>query len=356
MRFRNTLFTTFAVLGLAAASNGCSNSTSTPAPVPPEYRVTMLSSDLAGAANLDATMKNPWGITWDATGTLLAVSLNHSSLATYYDSTGKKPGGAIQIPTVGAPSGGAPTGVVLTSAFTIPSSGQSNFVFVGEDGVISAWGLAMGTSPAAVVFSSRSATSVYKGAAVMNNYLYVANIKNATIDIFDKNFKFISGYTDPNAPAGYAPFNIAVVDGKLLATWTRAKAPDASGGVDDLPGPGIGYIASYSADAGSGALSSPVTFTTGGNLNSPWGIIKAPSSFGQYANDYLVGNFGDGKINVFSSSGQFINTLKDTTNTAIVIPGLWGLLSGPANSGKIYYTAGTNGEADGTLGSITLKQ
>ncbi len=352
----------FAILPLMAmasfAVSSCSSTTSTPS-VPPQYTNAAIASDLAGSGTLDPAMKNPWGITFDPTGSLLVVALNHSGLATYYDTLGNHPGGSVAIPSPTVTTGGGtPSGVVNTSAFTIPNKGQSTFVFVGEDGIISAWGLAMGAaSPAIMVGTDRSSTSVYKGAAVDGNFLYVANIKNATIDIFDKNFKFIAGYTDPNAPAGYGPFNIAVIDGKLYATWTRAKAPDANGGVDDNPGPGIGYVATYSQDNGTGLLSSPTTFTTGGNLNSPWGIIKAPGSFGQYANDILIGNFGDGRISVYDGGGKSLGQLNDATNTAITIPGLWGLLaSNTANSGKIYYTAGTNQEADGTLGYIKLKQ
>ena len=33
-----------------------------------------------------------------------------------------------------------------------------------------------------------------------------------------------------------------------------------------------------------------------GSLNAPWGLAIAPAGFGDFANDLLVGNFGDGKI------------------------------------------------------------
>jgi uncharacterized protein (TIGR03118 family) len=350
-----------AKLSLAGAFSfllaSCSSSTTTTPPVLPQYTNTALSSDLAGIGKLDATMKNPWGLTFDATGSTIVVALNHSSSATYYDTLGNHPGGTIAIPTfTTASGGGAPSGVVQSSIFTIPNKGQSAFVFVGEDGVISAWGPALGSSPAVVAGPDRSAASVYKGVAVLGNYLYVANIKSSTIDIFDKNFKFVQPFFDVSAPSGYAPFNVTVIDGKLMATWTRPKKAAPDGGVDDSAGVGIGYVASYSQDATTGLLSSPVIFTMGGNLNSPWAIVKAPDSFGQYKNDILIGNFGDGKINVFDGVGKSLGTLNDATNAPIVIEGLWGLLASPTTSGKIYYTAGTNKEADGTLGYIQVKQ
>ena len=46
-----------------------------------------------------------------------------------------------------------------------------------------------------------------------------------------------------------------------------------------------------------------------GPLNSPWGLAIAPSSFGEFSNDLLVGNFGDGTINVFSRTDQFLGSL-----------------------------------------------
>ena len=38
---------------------------------------------------------------------------------------------------------------------------------------------------------------------------------------------------------------------------------------------------------------------TGGALNSPWGLASAPSGFGSFGGDLLVGNFGDGIINAY---------------------------------------------------------
>ena len=49
-----------------------------------------------------------------------------------------------------------------------------------------------------------------------------------------------------------------------------------------------------------------------GALNSPWGLAIAPSGFGSLAGDLLVGNFGDGRINIFSAdpnSPAFLETV-----------------------------------------------
>jgi len=99
-----------------------------------------------------------------------------------------------------------------------------------------------------------------------------------------------------------------------------------------------------------------------GSLNSPWGLAVAPTSFGKFANDLLVGDFGDGRINAYKVVGTravFAGQLTSARNRPIVIPGLWGLT--PGNGGAagstqtLFFTAGPNDEQDGLFGSIAPK-
>lgn len=60
---------------------------------------------------------------------------------------------------------------------------------------------------------------------------------------------------------------------------------------DDVAGPGNGFL----------DVLDPVTHTftrlvSNSVLDSPWGLALAPSTFGDFAGDLLVGNFGDGTI------------------------------------------------------------
>jgi uncharacterized protein (TIGR03118 family) len=99
-----------------------------------------------------------------------------------------------------------------------------------------------------------------------------------------------------------------------------------------------------------------------GTLNSPWGLAIAPSGFGSLAGDLLVGNFGDGRINIFSAdpnSPAFLGQLTDAnTGNPLSIDGLWGLIpgngAGAGNIHDIYFTAGPNDESGGVLGVLTL--
>ena len=75
-----------------------------------------------------------------------------------------------------------------------------------------------------------------------------------------------------------------------------------------------------------------------------------------FSGQILVGNFGDGRINVFDSNGNFLAQLGNTNGKALTIDGLWTLtLGGGAKSSSdiLYVTTGPNGETNGLFGTIT---
>jgi uncharacterized protein (TIGR03118 family) len=91
----------------------------------------------------------------------------------------------------------------------------------------------------------------------------------------------------------------------------------------------------------------------GGPLNAPWGVTIAPSGFGTFAGDLLVGNFGNGRINAFDpSTGASLGTLNDSNGKALHIDGLWALDNGPGAT-NVQFSSGPGGEAHGLLGLIT---
>jgi hypothetical protein len=73
----------------------------------------------------------------------------------------------------------------------------------------------------------------------------------------------------------------------------------------------------------------------------------------------LVGNFGDGRINVFSVAGQFLGQLQNHNRT-ITIDGLWALSFAPTTATaidpmRLYFTAGPKDETDGLFGYLFKK-
>jgi uncharacterized protein (TIGR03118 family) len=91
-------------------------------------------------------------------------------------------------------------------------------------------------------------------------------------------------------------------------------------------------------------------------LQAPWGVALAPGGFGRYSNDFLVGDFGSGRIYAFSQTGKARGVLKGTNNRPIVIPGLWALAFGNGQKGgptnTLIFTAGIDNQTHGLFGSL----
>jgi uncharacterized protein (TIGR03118 family) len=122
-----------------------------------------------------------------------------------------------------------------------------------------------------------------------------------------------------------------------------------------VPNHAGGHGGESTADLGSGVV---VLIWTEAVLAAirPWGLEIAPPSFGKFAGDLLVGNFGDGRITaVDRRSGHVDGQLRDRRGKTIVIDGLWALLRGTATTGgtdAVWFSAGPDDEANGLIGQI----
>ncbi|SHG45695.1 TIGR03118 family protein [Bradyrhizobium erythrophlei] len=316
------------------------------------------------AVTIDPNLINPWGLTHSATSPFW-VSDNGAGVTTVYNGDGTlvKVGGFPAI-TIAAPPGqtspSSPTGDVFNIAgtgFNVTSgghTGSSVFIFATEDGTISGWSPTVdpASSVLAVDNSQGGTGAVYKGLTIAQTddgtFLYAANFRNGTVDVFDQNFNQVNSFTDPNVPAGYAPFNVQVLDNHLFVTFALQDPTKH----DDVPGVGHGFVDEFDLQ---GHMLDRVA--SGGVLDSPWGLAIAPAGFGEFANDLLVGNFGDGTINVFNpKNDHFLGKLEDANGAPITIFDLWSLVPGSGNAGtdpnKIYFTAGVKNEAHGLFGSL----
>jgi uncharacterized protein (TIGR03118 family) len=317
------------------------------------------------AVTIDPNLINPWGLTHSATSPFW-VSDNGTGVTTVYTGAGAKVNvGGFDAITIAAPQGqtspASPTGDVFNTAgtgFNITSGGvtaSSVFIFATEDGTISGWNpnVDNGSSSVLAVDNSQGGTgAVYKGLAIgqtdEGTFLFAANFRNGTVDVFNSDFKQVNSFTDPKVPAGFAPFNVQVLDDHLFVTFALQNAAKH----DDVAGPGNGFVDEFDLQ---GNLLHRVA--SGGALNSPWGLAIAPPGFGEFANDLLVGNFGDGTINVFNpKNDHFLGKLEGADGTPITIGDLWALVPGTGNAGtdpnKIYFTAGVLNEAQGLFGSL----
>ena len=358
------------------------------------------------AAAIDPNLVNPWGITESPStkarpGSPFWISDNNAGLSTLYSVPGANNtpvsinGLVVSIPVPGDPTGnkGAPTGDVFnianvtgTTAFPIsgvdrngnPITANAIFLFATEDGTILGWNPGVnpigfdpakaGTYAIIAVDNSSNPTAadgaVYKGLAIAkdasgNTFLYATNFRAGTVEVYDTGFhpktfssvQFVDEelqVQDRHREHKYAPFDVVPIGDKLYVTYAVQDKTRH----DDKPGPHHGIVDTFDLQGGSQAR-----FTERGPLNSPWGVVQAPASFGQFAGDILIGNFRDGRINAFDATGAFLGPVVNPLGQPILIDGLWSLKTGNdgngGNSQTIYFTAGPNGEKDGLFGSLT---
>ena len=307
-----------------------------------KFTVTNLVSDQPGiAANTDPDLVNAWGLS-HAPGGPLWVSDNGTDESTIYDSSGNKQFGVSLSP-------GAPTGTVFVSGsgWVIAKgakSGSAIFLFDTESGAIEGWNPSVDQN-AVVALDNSAKGAVYKGLAMdsATNRLFAANFAKNKVEIYDNTFKQIGSFTDSALPKRFAPFNVAVLNGKLYVAFAKRELH----GIDELHKQGLGYVDVF--DTGGNLQKRLIA---NGRLNAPWGMTIAPRGFGKFSGSLLVGNFGNGRIHAYdANTGDFMGTLQGTDGKPIAIDGLWAL-DGTTGSG-VTFTAGPGDESHGLLGTIS---
>lgn len=339
-----------------------------------------LVSNQAGAALLqDPALNLPWGIALPPTGGNFWIADTGSGAATIY--TGGAGGQPLsENPLVVNIPGGFPTADVFndtgsTTDFLVSnssgSSGPATFIFASLDGKISAWSSTVSGNQAqqAAHIDGAYFTGLAIGNNGTSNLLYAADFQNGKIDVFDGNFQSttLSGsFADPDLPAGYAPFNIQAIDGKLYVTYAVQQASSTHSSHDNHGGDQEKDSAGKNHGNGGGVFTPAATggivdvfdmdgnllnrFATNGTLNAPWGLAMAPAGFGDFGGDLLVGNFGDGRISAFKTDGTLDGQLTNAAGDPISINHLLGLSFGngtAGDAGTLYFTADAASLANG---------
>ncbi|HEX5443119.1 MAG TPA: TIGR03118 family protein, partial [Pirellulales bacterium] len=317
----------------------------------------------------DANLVNPAGVALNANGGDLFVANRASGNASLY--LGAVNGSAFQLdsPRISIP-GGSPNGAVMngTPGFVVHSgavSGPASVLFASAAGAITGWN--QGVPPPAPSNQAQTAVTtpdaLYTGLALANNgtqnLLYAADFHDNRIDVFDSGFSAVTtsgGFSDPNLPAGFAPYNIANLGGHLLVSYAQQDASQQN----PVAQPGAGVIDVYDYN---GALLKRLV--SGGNfsgpLNVPWGMALAPAGFGDFSGDLLVANQGDGTIRAFDpNTGVFQGVLATPSGQPLVIDGVHALQFGnglTAGSGNaLFVTSGPDGGQHGLLTELQSAQ
>lgn len=335
-------------------------------------------NDKYAPLRVDPLLLNAWGLSWSAGG-VAWISSTGGGVSTVYNSEGGQVRAAVAIPSPGGATGGLPTGQASysgTGGFRLAVNNQSaRFIFVGVDGILSAWNGGAGNN--AVLIKNNSATSAYTGLTLARintlPYLYAADFRANKIDVWDSLWNPVAmPFKDPHMAKGYAPFNIQVVGDWLYVTYAKV-GPDGR----DVPGNGNGFVSIFTTQG-----QFVTRFASRGALNAPWGVAAAADSFfvdtqdemtmkgghgnsgGGHGHDdddelngpvILIGNFGDGRINAYSKFGRFLGPLRKH-GKAIEIDGLWAIGFAPLTStisqNRLYFTAGPDLETNGLFGYI----
>ena len=337
------------------------------------YKATNIISDgSVPAALTDPNFINPWGVSASGNWWISAQGSGFNYVVT--------PAGAIPFKViVPAASGlatatGLPAGSVTTAGavgMILPNGTKASFLFSTLDGTISGWNRKLGFNNAIsqIAVNNASAGASYPGLAILNiatggvtssSYILAPNFgAGNAIEVYDSTFKAVKlagSFTDPTLPMGYAPFAVHIIGTQVFVTYAlrSATAP-----YNDVAGLGNGAVSVF--DNNGNFVSRLVT---GGNLNSPWGVAIAPANFGIFSGDLLIGNVGDGLINVYDpTTFGYLGQLMDGNGSSLSYANLWELLPGgtkvtgttavsAGDPTTVYFTAGLANEAHGLFGNI----
>jgi uncharacterized protein (TIGR03118 family) len=190
----------------------------------------------------------------------------------------------------------------------------------------------------AIRIHNGSTDAVYTGLALGNyNKLYLANFNNAKIDVLDGNNNTLSTsitpsnletYTDGDQTGIFSPFNIINICGTIFILYAQKKNNNDTG---------IGgYIDIFDGYNFTRFVNIDNTF-----LNSPTTMIHVSSKYCRDKYVYLIGNFGDGKINIINRNGLQIGQVMNN-EYPLIIPGLSSLFT---EFKRIYFTSSPNNES-----------
>lgn len=216
---------------------------------------------------------------------------------------------------------------------------------------------------------------VYTGLTQVCDKLYVCDFAYGKIDVFDAFQRAPNGdllviggpasasstsqtvftYPFKDITSGdistLNPFNITHVGNRLYVSYAKynplhfSTFPLVSNSpLIDVAGASTGYINVF--DLNGNFIK---RLTTGDKLNSPWGMLLAPEGFDNFTGKLLVGNRGDGIINVFNYHGEHLGQLTGKNDFPLAFPSLWGLAK---HSSSIYFVSAPHNNRDGLLGKI----
>ena len=361
---------TSVALGALCAGAGAANADG--------FSQTNLVSNMPGLATItDSSLVNPWGVSF-ANGSPIWISDQGTQTSPLFSVKGSTnvtgPLFTVNIPPAGVSGPTGTVGNASGSGFDVGNGGNGKsalFMFANLNGSISAWNGA----PQTQAFTQTTvAGASFTGLAInsTDTRLFAANDAGATgsIDVFNRSFNMESlggnAFATPTAiaAAGLVPFDVKDIGGNVFVTYAPSTKSD--------PAASSNHAAQVAATAGQGAVvefdengkfESMSTASADSKLASPWGIALAPTSFGKFGGDLLVGNFSfvpgvSDVIDAFNpTTWAFEGSIDVNPGAGNLQNGLWSLAFGgggmDGNPNTLFFTDGINGETGGLFGSLT---
>lgn len=310
------------------------------------------------AAHIDADLVNPWGML--VYNHQLWLTAGGTDKILNYDLFGNKLLGSVSVRNAENISS-YPSGIAANCSanFTVSNGNRttsSQFIISTKNGTVQAYSPQVDPLRTFFIMSQKltGVTTVYKGLAIGESRLYLADFFGRKIDVRDdtfaplQNFHFIDSDTTMPIPSDYGPYNIVLIGSFLYVLWAK-KDPTVT--IYNVDGVGNGYISVFRLDG-----SFVRRFYSRGVLNSPWAMIPAPAEAGNPPGSFLVANNGDGRIHVFDCQGRLVGPMLNQDGTPIVIPGVHGLAPNYTDFSEIFFTSSIDPNIDGLVGSLVKDQ
>ena len=263
------------------------------------------------APNQSDSLVHPWGVSFLAHQNFF-IAENGAGTVDGYDITGVL-SSSVTIPLPGGSTAGVskPTGIVVDPDLNIRIGRTAFELFAAtQEGTIVGFTFQNGAPSQAAIIVDHSLSAEFTGLTLLhptccNPVLAAANFHDGEIEVFGPSQIALPGaFEDPNLPAGYAPFNIQTIGNQVFVTFAKQDESRRT----PVAGDGLGIVSVFDQDGNFIRR----FVSNGGNLNAPWGITATSANFGPFANDILIGNAGDGRIDVYDpATAEFLGPLVD---------------------------------------------
>lgn len=332
----------------SSPSQSSSQSSSSSSNVDPNfnfYRFSIFLTSFPGSGNDDPTLISPSGFILTPENHLVVANSGNNTSTTYTPSLGGlnfNPGTISPTrPTLFINVIDAPVDVVmnhskhsfLLNVTSHKKKEPAEFIYCNSAGKLLAYNRYMDPLNAIVVVDNSTTGASYTGITIAKvndrDFLYVTDVVNAKVDMFNSEFEFVKSFTDPETPAGFVPFNVEVFNDRLYVVYASFAGGPGSGFVDIFTLKGK-FIKRLISDV---------------HLNVPYGLALAPKKFGPFSNALMVANTADGLFNAFDAqNGEFLGSLFSQSGQQWQVFGLFDINFDHRNPDRpfLYFSSGFN--------------